>query len=133
MLYSKQKTKMIEDDIFKIIVPLNDEYSSDYGTPLPQSDASSSKLVLNEVQKSIVELIRPPPHITLEGIANSIGLSRRTIATKTKELQDLGIISHSGSKKIACGILLKHKFPRNKKSPEKHSFLRGSHRKKKRT
>lgn len=98
MLYSGRKPKMIEDDIFRIIVPLNDDYSSDYGTPLPQDNAAE-KIALTEVQKSIVELIRATPHITLDGIAHSMGLSRRTIATKTKELQDLGIISHSGSKK----------------------------------
>ena len=107
-LYSGERPRMIEDDIFRTIVPLHDDYSSDYGTPLPNTKnaqkSEEAKIKIDEKnlsqnQKSILEAIKSDPNITQIEIAEKLALSRSTVQNNLREMQARGIIERVGSKK----------------------------------
>lgn len=112
ILYSGKNPEMYEDDIFKITVPLDDNYSTDFGTPLSQTEtflspatpnASDSKKTdtgaLSDNQKEIIKLIKDNPQITQIEIAEKLSLSRRAVQNNLQTLQEKNIIERSGSKK----------------------------------
>lgn len=101
-LYSGENPRMLEDNIFKTIIPLHDEYSADYGTPLPkQNDKidSNENTNLSKNQKAIVDLIQSDENITQIEIAQKLSISRKTVQNNLKELCDKRIIEHIGAKK----------------------------------
>ena len=112
MLYSGKNPEMYEDDIFKITVPLDDNYSTDYGTSLAQNDVSqkytdsnstdvkaSDTIPLSENQNAIIKLIKENPQITQIEIAEKLSLSRRAVQNNLQILQEKNIIERAGSKK----------------------------------
>lgn len=54
----------------------------------------------------IVELIRDNPHITLDEIASTLSVTRRSIEKKIKELRDAGYIKREGSNKTGRWVIL---------------------------
>lgn len=106
MLYSGQNPRMIEDDIFRIIVPLDDNYSADYGTPIPDGKKTALPEQLSEEQKKIMRLLRENPRTTLEEISAALNVSRRTVSIRVKELQEQNHIRRVGSKKSGTWQIL---------------------------
>ena len=112
-LYSGKLPRMVEDDIFRIEVPLDDTYSADMdlhpvGTPsaAENKDLKSEDTIefsenhnLSETQQNIVRLIRENPKITISEIANALEISTRAVDKHVKELKEKGILSRVGSKK----------------------------------
>ena len=118
MLYSGKNPEMYEDDIFKITVPLDDNYSTDYGTSLAQNDVSqkytdsnstdvkaSDIIPLSENQNAIIKLIKEIPQITQIEIAEKLSLSRRAVQNNLQILQEKNIIERAGSKKDGMWIV----------------------------
>lgn len=115
LLYSGENPEMREDDIFRTVVPLNDDYSADYGTPLPpprkNTDAPSDGTPptqiarLSENQNAILALIRQSAYITQVEIAERTRLSRRAVQNNLQELQTQGVIERVGSKKDGRWLL----------------------------
>ncbi|MBQ6568235.1 MAG: winged helix-turn-helix transcriptional regulator [Treponema sp.] len=106
MLYSDRKPEMFEDDIFKITVPLDENYSTDFGTPLPseKSDVPPAPPVpdtsdLSENQRAILELIKADTAITQQEVADKTGLSRRAVQNNIGALQKSGLLKREGSKR----------------------------------
>lgn len=96
-LYSGQNPKMIEDEIFTISVPLDDNYSADYQIrALARSD---KKAALTQRQSLITELMKQNPSITAVQLAEKLDLSSRTVETEIKKLRDCGKIERLGSTK----------------------------------
>ena len=54
---------------------------------------------LTEVDKKIVELLVSDKFITTTQMASHTGKSRQTIATRIKELQEIGIVKRNGPDK----------------------------------
>ena len=106
LLYSGQEPEMLEDEIFKTTVPLDDNYSADYGTPLHQSSVagenaqkSSGDVNVSHNQQLIINAIRKNAEITQVELAGQLSLSRRTIQSNLKDLQERNLIERIGSKK----------------------------------
>ena len=106
MLYSGQNPEMREDDIFRTVVPLDDNYSADYGTPkaaTPADTGASTPIAadtqLTKNQAAILAALQEEPHSTQLALAARLELSRRTVQTNLQELQAQGIITRVGSKK----------------------------------
>lgn len=65
-----------------------------------ESDANIYK-ILNR-KKKLIEIIKQDPSITQIKMANTLGISRRTVQRLIKELIEDGIIIREGSKRIGC-------------------------------
>jgi len=89
--YSGKDPEIIEDDIFKIIVPLDDNYSADMlGREKPYGDLLPIEI---EVYKAIGE----GRYTTAEKMAASLGTTGRNLRRITKKLEDNGIIRREGN------------------------------------
>lgn len=108
-LYSGADPEFKEGDVFRIIVPLNDEYSFDFGnkTTDKTTDKTTNKttdkkecLSLTETEQKIVELLKIDSTISQSRIAETVGLSYDGIRYAMKQLKEKGIVERKGSKKF---------------------------------
>ena len=121
--YSGQNPKFHEGDIFRIIVPLNEEYSFDQGaneettgkTTAKTTDKTTAKttakttgkttakttgrqpLVLTETEEKIVTVIQENPGIMQVELARRVNLSVDGVRYVIKKLKARGIVSRKGS------------------------------------
>ncbi len=98
--YSGQEPTMIEGDIFRIIVPLNDEYS--YGIREKVGEKVGEEVGewdFSENQLKIIKHITENPHITARQLADYVGISTRKIEVNIKKLKEIGKITRIGSPK----------------------------------
>ena len=92
-LYSGKDPQLIEDDIFRIVVPLDDDHSADAkGRESPYGDLSPLEI---EIYKEIAE----GRYTTAEELANLLGSSAITVKRATYRLKNLGLICREGSNK----------------------------------
>ena len=100
--YSGQDPQLIDGDIFRIVVPLDDSYSFDAETS--QKNKAQIK-AQNKAQDCaincalILDYLRENPTATQKAIAEAIGKSRTTVQNAVKELQDKGFLEREGAKK----------------------------------
>ena len=111
ILYSGKNPQMYEDDIFKITVPLDENFSADFGTQisndLPEQESNTynnetitkSSGTLSDNQKAIIKLIKKTPEITQVEIAQKLNLSRRTVQNNISELQKNNLLKRTGGKR----------------------------------
>ena len=103
--YSGQIPELIEGDIFRITVPLNDKYSFDYeigsGTTEKTTEKTTDKLPikLTPTEKKILEVVSVNPNITQTQLATHIGITSDGIRYAIKNLKEKGILSRTGSRK----------------------------------
>ena len=126
--YSGQEPEFIEDDVFKIIVPLDDEYSFDFGrngqirsetietnnetieTNNETIDETnpfevSSKWNLSEDEKKIVLLLKEEPSITQKKLHEKSEIPMGTIKRMLPKLQKNGVISREGNNRSGKWII----------------------------
>ena len=106
-LYSGVEPEFIEDDVFRIIQPLNENYSFDaeiasgrdgQETTQKSSQKGSQKGSQKSSQK-ILSLIAENAQITTQEMANLLGISRRAVAKQLANLQTEGIVKRVGPNK----------------------------------
>ena len=111
--YSGQDPQLIDGDIFKIIVPLDDEYSFDAETNKAQLKGNDGTLndtinitindtiniTLNETQKSILSLIGGDSKITVKRLSETVGITERNIKSNIRILRDAGLLGREGANK----------------------------------
>ena len=109
--YSGMDPEFIDGDVFRIIVPLDDEYSYEVGrgkAQLKGNDKNGDGLNdgindgLNDGinrQIQIIQIIKDNPYITVDQIVNKIGVSKSTIERELRSMKDKKI-KRVGSKKI---------------------------------
>ena len=112
-LYSGVEPEFFEDDVFRIIQPLNENYSFDAEiakkhedtktTPknYPEKWAEISDLGTSSQKSSqkIIELIAGNLSITTQEMADVVGISRRAVAKQLANLQAEGIVKRVGPDK----------------------------------
>lgn len=80
---------MTEDDIFRIEIPLDDNYSATMDLH-PVNDSNDSRNEKNnsttEAEQKILNLVKENPHTTIPQIAEKLNVSSRTIDNQIKEL-----------------------------------------------
>ena len=125
--YSGKEPEFMEGDVFRIMVPLDDEYSYDYNlldsnvhnitfvSERKQIYRASEKNIgekhrrktseknigvkLNHTQREILNLLLENCKLTADEMASSIGISRRNIEANIRKLKDYGILYRHGSPK----------------------------------
>lgn len=105
--YSGKNPEFIEGDVFKIIVPLDDLYSFDFGSMNLISETKSAtdetkretKLNLSEDEKEILIIIEKEPQITQKELHKKTDISLGTIKRILPRLQEKGILVRCGSKR----------------------------------
>ena len=88
---------MIEDEMFIISVPLDENYSADY--QIRAISAATENPSLTQRQNAIITLMRQIPTITAVQLAENLDVSSRTIENEIKQLRKSGIIERQGATK----------------------------------
>lgn len=99
--YSGQEPKFIEGDIFRIIVPLNDTYSFDFGqnrhlNNLNQSN-QSDQTKLSEDEITLLNLIKEYPDMTNSLLAEKLGWSVSRVKYYIQKLKKFEKIKRKGT------------------------------------
>ncbi|WP_434311035.1 winged helix-turn-helix transcriptional regulator [Hominifimenecus sp. rT4P-3] len=107
--YSGKETEFIEGDVFRIIVPLDDEYSYDFGQTASETNETNetksetnqlrliSKWSLTDEEKKIMLLIKEEPAITQKVLHEKSEIPLGTIKRILPRLQKNGVISRVGN------------------------------------
>lgn len=112
--YSGREPELIEGDIFRIIVPLNDDYSFDYDVKTIANDektiSNDIKTIANdnetiaklsdgftETQKAVIRYILNNPEITQAELADRLDMSVVGIRYVIKKLKEKNVIYREGS------------------------------------
>lgn len=122
--YSGQEPEFIEGDIFRIIVPLDDAYSFDFGINRSETNETNetkdetksetddiiiekvgSRYCLTEEEKTILLIINRSPSITQKKLHEKSGVSLGTIKRILPRLQKMGILTREGSKRVGKWII----------------------------
>lgn len=94
--YSGSDPELIEGDVFRINVPLNDDFSFDYS--LGQStDTKTDTKKISANEKKIINILRKNPLVTLNELAVLLGISRSGVYYAMDRLKKKGMVSRVGS------------------------------------
>jgi len=97
--YSGKPPELIDGDVFRIIVPLDDEYSFETGTIKAQLKGNDCTLSCTLTEKAILEFLRDKAAATQAEIATAVGKSLRTVKADMAMLQKKGLLEREGAKK----------------------------------
>ena len=117
--YSGKDPQFVENDIFRIIVPLDDEYSFDYGTKIGAGDVieiksadkmpiSADKMPINNltVQQSIIlNFIKESGQITSHQAEALLKVKQRRARIILGEMVEMEILERQGSYKSTVYVL----------------------------
>ncbi|MDR0946568.1 MAG: winged helix-turn-helix transcriptional regulator [Ruminococcus sp.] len=104
--YSGKEPELIDGDVFRTVVPLDDDYSFDgeddefktpNKTPFKTPRTDSEVLILKYIAKN--------PKISQKSLIEISGLSKRTVQESFKNLQTEGIIFRDGAKKNGAWVI----------------------------
>ena len=96
--YSGKPPEIVDRDIFRIVVPLDDSYSFDV-------EANKAHLKHNGnddcalTEKSILEFLKENPRATQVEIANAVGKTRRGVQEAIARLREQGLLCREGARK----------------------------------
>ena len=117
--YSGKDPEFIEGDIFRIIVPLDDDYSFDFGQAKPGYDAGSTGKVrekygkstgkvsekLNASQKKIIEYVEKNGMITNKEAQKLLDIKESRALKILRELTNLEVLKKEGKSKGTYYVL----------------------------
>jgi ATP-dependent DNA helicase RecG len=107
--YSGKAPELIDGDIFRIIVPLDDEYSYCADINKAQIKRKIKRNDLGEdgaLSAAILEFLKENPTATQLEIADILGKSRRTIQNTIASLKEKGVLKREGAKKNGRWIVV---------------------------
>jgi len=101
--YSGSAPELIDGDVFRIIVPLDDNYSYGVAINKAQNKAQLKHTKDNNdcalTEEAILEYLSSHPHATQMEIANAIGKTRRGVQAAITRLKEKGLLKREGAKK----------------------------------
>ena len=108
--YSGEEPSFIEGDVFRIVVPLNDEYSFDFGTgTVDKKPESADKVPINAdktsedglsmQQKSVLQYVRENGKITSHQAELLLQVKQRRARVIPGEMVDAGLLEKQGDYK----------------------------------
>ena len=103
-LYSGVDPEFIEDDVFRIIQPLNENYSFDaelangVGGQMggQMGGQIGGQIALNERQLDILQIIKDNPTVTRKILAEMLGINESAVQKHLETLKENGVIRHVG-------------------------------------
>lgn len=110
--YSGKDPQFVEDDIFRIIVPLDDEYSFDYSTENGGNNIieieSADKMPINDLstqQRAIIQFVKEKGRITSRQAEELLEVKQRRARSILGEMVNMGILERQGSYKSTVYLL----------------------------
>ena len=117
--YSGKDPQFVEDDIFRIIVPLDNDYSFDYSTENKGNDEtktksadklpiSADKLPINNLsaqKKLIIQFVKEKGAITSRQAEELLKVKQRRARSILGEMVNMGILERQGSYKSTVYVL----------------------------
>lgn len=121
-LYSGKDSKFQEGDVFRIIVPLDEQYSFDFGrnerketectmsatkcaTNATELNIAKKKICLNDEEIKILQLIKENPSITQREIQEKTDISMGTIKRILPRLQKRGVLERIENKRSGKWVI----------------------------
>lgn len=121
-LYSGKDPKFQEGDVFRIIVPLDEQYSFDFGrnerketectmsatkcaTNATELNIAEKKICLNDEEIKILQLIKENPSITQREIQEKTDISMGTIKRILPRLQKKGVLERIENKRSGKWVI----------------------------
>jgi len=108
MRYSGKEPQMLDGDVFRTIVPLDDDYSFDARLGENQSAETKGKnctLNCTLSEKAIIEFLQNNSTATQDAISKAIGKSLRSVKTDMAHLQKIGLLKREGSKMTGTWVV----------------------------
>lgn len=114
--YSGEEPSFMEGDVFRIVVPLNDAYSFDFGTgtadkkpesadKVPINAEKTSEDGLSMQQKSVLEYVRENGKITSRQVELLLQVKQRRARVILGEMVDAGLLEKQGAYKTTVYTL----------------------------
>jgi ATP-dependent DNA helicase RecG len=107
--YSGKDPELIDGDVFRIIVPLDDEYSFDAETVKGQSKGNNCTMncTINcpLTEMAVLNFLRDNPNATQSAIATAIGRSPRSVKSDIATLKEKGLLEREGAKRNGTWIV----------------------------
>ena len=101
--YSGKEPELIDGDIFRIIVPLDGNYSFDAETNKALNKAQIKRTKYDDdcalIEMMVLQYLRDNPNATQVGTAKAIGKSRRAVQGAVASLKTKGWLEREGAKK----------------------------------
>ena len=105
--YSGKPPEMIDGDVFRVIVPLDDEYSFEVDKNKNFGVNFGANFGVNATQQKIIELMIANPHIKAQEIADKTGITKRSVEYAIRALKKANIIEHTGAAKNGKWVIVK--------------------------
>lgn len=99
-LYSGKEPQFIENDVFRIIVPLNSERKN-----TTQTTQSTIQTGAEGVEQQIFECLKKQPDLSQKRLADQLGLDVNTVKYYIRRMKQSGKIEHQGSIRTGTWIV----------------------------
>ncbi len=96
-IYSGGEPDFEEGDVFKLTVPLEQQSDKKSKIDMQISDTRRVTEKVTEEERQVTELLREDSTYTTAKLAESLGVSRKTVSKRLKNLKERGIIERVGS------------------------------------
>jgi len=97
--YSGKEPELIDGDVFRIVVPLDDAYSFNADNDKAQLKRDDCAINCALIEKEVLNYLSERPQATQVELAKSIGKSRRSVQDAIAALKDKGLLERTGAKK----------------------------------
>lgn len=99
-LYSGKEPQFIENDVFRIIVPLDSERKN-----TTQTTQSTTQTGAEGVEQQIFECLKKQPDLSQKRLAEQLGMDVNTVKYYIRRLKQAGKIEHQGSRRTETWIV----------------------------
>jgi ATP-dependent DNA helicase RecG len=109
--YSGKDPELIDGDIFRIIIPLDENYTAESKMDMLRGGTIFyCGVSCSSIEIAVLEHLQNNPTAPQQDVATFIGKSLRTTQNIIKDLKDKGLLSHEGSKKKGFWIVKKEEL-----------------------
>jgi len=104
--------ELIDGDVFRIIVPLDDEYSYEVGNNTTPTNGVVNGVVngavkrLSDNEMKIIACMSAEPSISKKRISEKTGIAARTVDRSISDLRGKNVIDRQGSDKTGVWVIL---------------------------
>ena len=96
-IYSDAEPNFEEGDVFRLIVPMRPAGATLTGRRKNNEVTRVTEKVTDVTEKRIIELLKDNSKYKTAELAEMLGISRKTVSIKLKNLKDKGIVERVGS------------------------------------